>query len=296
MADLDLKPRTVGELLDAAFFVYRRQFARLLLIAVIVSLPALVLATIYAGDAAEAARGWWAQLMESSHRNSGGDFSRAFEDSFRAVSKLQPFLLLSALLQSTERAAGVVTMAFVAAAALRRETAPSIGTIFRMAAPRFAGAILVQMILDYVMGLCMTCCLPVGIVLTVLLSCTTVAIALERGPMETAVRAALPAAIRWMVLPFVTALDGLVRSVRLTANGPTIGRGTLYLFFLLAFVGIADLAAMSIAAIVAGPSGAWFWAQHWSEALFLPVWGLGIAFWHADLRVRREGLDLAAAA
>jgi hypothetical protein len=84
--------------------------------------------------------------------------------------------------------------------------------------------------------------------------------------------------------------------VRLNASGPSLGRGTLYLFFLLTFVGIADLSAMSLATIFVSSSGGWFWAQHHAEALFLPAWGLGVAFWYADLRVRREGLDLQVAA
>ena len=38
MTAFDLKPRTVGELLDAAFTVYRRQFTRLLCVTAIVVL------------------------------------------------------------------------------------------------------------------------------------------------------------------------------------------------------------------------------------------------------------------
>ncbi len=290
VTDWDLKPRTVGELLDASFCVYRRQFARLLLIAVIVSAPALVVSTVFADDAAAAARDWWSIITQSS-RSNHGDFGRAFEDSLRAAGELQPFILLSSLLQSMGRAAGVVTMAAVAAAALRRERAAPIGTILRQAAPRLPAAVLAQMMLDYVLGICMTCP-PVGFVLTILFSCTAVAIALEKGPMETSARQGLPAALRWAVLPFATAFDGLARSVRLNANGPSLGRGTLFLFFLLTFVGIANLSAIALATVFVSASGGWFWAQHYAEALFLPAWGLGVTFWYTDLRVRREGLDL----
>ena len=296
MTDWDLKPRTVGELLDAAFFVYRRQFARLLLVAVIVSLPALAVAAVYSGDAAAAVRDWWAMLMDSSRRNHGGDFTTAISDSMKAVEKIQPFLMLSAFLQSTERAAGVVTMSFVAAAAVRRESCPPIGTLFRQAAPRLAAAILVQVVLDTVLGYCITCCLPIGFMLAVLFACTTVSIATDRGPLETSLRASVPAPVRWPLLPFAQAIDGIVRSARLSANGPALARGTLFLFFLMTFVGIAGAAAMAIGGIFAGTSGAWFWAQHCAEAICLPVWGLGIGLWYTDLRVRREGLDLAVAA
>lgn len=294
MTDWDLKPRTVGELLDAAFCVYRRQFGRLLLIAVIVSAPALVVSTVFADAAAAAARDWWGMISQSS-RSNHGDFGKALDDSMRAAGELQPFILLSGLLQSMERAAGVVTMAAVAAAATRRQRAAPVLKILREAAPRLPAAILVQSLLDYVLGMCMTCP-PIGFVLTILFSCTTVAIALEVGPMETSARQGLPALVRWAVVPFATAFDGLARSVRLNANGPSLGRGTLYLFFLLTFVGIADVAAVSLATIFVSTSGGWFWAQHYAEALFLPAWGLGVAFWYVDLRVRREGLDLQIAA
>ena len=295
VTDWDLKPRTVGELLDAAFYVYRRQFPRLVLVAVIVSFPALVITAIYAHDAAAAASDYWTRIMDNARQNTG-DVEKAFTNSFNAISKLQPFLLLSQFLQSLERAGGVVAMSIVGAAALRRERAPSVAKILKQAAPRLPAAVLVQMVIDYFLSICMTCCFPVGIVVGVLFACTGAAIALERGPMETSLRASAPAAIRWAALPFVTAIDGIVRSVKLSASGPVLGRGTLYLFFLLTFVGIADLAAMAIGGILGGNSGAWFWAQHCAEALFLPVWGLGITFWYADLRVRREGLDLAVAA
>jgi hypothetical protein len=55
-------------------------------------------------------------------------------------------------------------------------------------------------------------------------------------------------------------------------------------------------AAIAFGAIFASTRGGWFWAQHYSEALVAPVWGLGVACWFGDLRARREGADLAVAA
>ena len=124
MARPDLKPRTVGEILDAAFTVYRGQFARLALVALIAALPALVVATVFAGDAAAAARSWYGMISDSARTNRG-DFERAMQDSFEAAFKLQPFVILSSVLQSVERATCVVTMSFVATAAIRRERAGS---------------------------------------------------------------------------------------------------------------------------------------------------------------------------
>jgi len=291
----DLKPRTVGEILDAAFNVYRGQFARLALVALVAALPALVVATVFAGDAAAAARSWFGMITESGRTNRG-DFNRALQDSLDAAYKLQPFAILSGVLQSIERATCVTAMSFVAAAAIRREPAGSAGAILRTALPRVFPAICVQIVVDQVLGSCMGCCPPVGIVLAVMLCCTPSAIALERGPLETAARASVPAPLRWAAAPFAAAIDGVVRSVRLHLHGPTLARGTMFLFFLLSFVGIVNLSAIALATIFVSTAGGWFWAQHYSEALVGPVWGLGVACWFHDLRVRREGVDLAVAA
>jgi hypothetical protein len=296
VTERDLAPRTVGELLDASFFVYRRQFSRLVLTSMIVSLPALVVAIAYAGDAAAALRSFVDEFMSSVRHNAGGDFLQSIEAANRAAAKIQPIALLMGVLQSFERAGGVVTMSVVAAAALRRETAPTLARILREAAPRLPAAVLLQVVLDYVLGTCMGCCFPVGIVLTVMFSVAAVSIALERGPLETWVRRGAPAALAWAFVPFASAVDGVVRSARLTTHAPTIARGTAFLFFLLTFVGIADGVAMGLGAAFDGGAGGWFWAQHCSEALVLPAWGLGVAFWHADLRARREGADLEPAA
>jgi hypothetical protein len=288
----DLKPRTVGEILDAAFYVYRAQFVRLALVSLIASLPALVVATILAGDAAAAARNWYTAITESARTNRG-DFEAALKDSMNAAYTLQPFAILSSVLQSIARATGVVTMCLVADAAVRRERAASVGAVLGAALPRLPAAIGVQIVADYFLGTCLGCCPPLGIVLLVFLCCAGAAIALERGPIETAARASLPAALRWAALPFAAALDGVVRSVRLHLNGPTLARGSMFVFFLLSFVGIVNLGAAALATIFVSTSGGWFWAQHYSEALIGPVWGLSIALWFHDLRVRREGADLA---
>ncbi len=291
----DLKPRTVGELLDAAFFVYRRHFTRLVLIAMTVSLPALVVAAFYAGDAAAAVRSWWDQIAASARHNQGGDVFRAFDDSMRAAQKIQPIALLQGVLQSFERAAGVVTMAVVAESVLRREAPPSYAATLRLAAARVPAAVLLQVVLDVVLGGCMVCP-PVGILLTALVACAPAAIANERGALEMSARRGVPVALRWAVLPFAIATDGVGRSLKLSADGVTLARGATLLFFLLLFVGVVDGVAMGLGAAFGGRAGAWFWAQHCSEALALPVWGLGVSFWFADLRARREGADLGPAA
>jgi hypothetical protein len=287
----DLRPRTVGELLDAAFFVYRRQFARLVLVAFVVSVPALVLATLYAGEAAVATRELWHRITETASRPDGmfGD-----ERLMRAMDSFQPFALLSGVLQSGSRAAGVATIALAGAAALRRSAPPSALELFREALPRLPAAVLAQIVLDQLFG-CLVLCPPIGIVFATLLCTTPVVIVLERGPLERAVRAGVPAAARWALLPFVTAMDGAVRSAQLAANGRTIARGTIFVFFLFTFVGVGDLAAAAAGMLLGRTEGAWFWANHYAETLLLPVIGLGLSFWYADLRVRREGLDFAVA-
>jgi hypothetical protein len=292
----DMRPRTVGEILDAACFVYRRHFARLVLVSLAVSLPAIVVAIVFSEGAAAAVSAWWDALMEGARKNRDGDLFAALRTSMDAADKVQGFALLAGVLQSFERAAGVVTMSVAAAAALGRETMPSVGRIFREAAPRLPAVVLAQVVLDYVLGTCLGCCFPVGIVLFVMASCVAPAIARGRGSMEISLRAAVPAVLSWPLLPFVAAMDGVVRSVRLTAHGPTLARGTAFVCILLTFVGIANAAAIGLGVIFAAKSGGWFWAQHCSEAVVLPVWGLAVTFWYADLVARREGADLEPAA
>ena len=290
MTERDLAPRTVGELLDAAFYVYRRGFFRLVLVALIVSVPAIVVAALFADDAAAALRSYWAALTDNIARPRNDDPLAAFQRTLDVATKMQGVALLMGALQAFERAGGVVTMSVVAGAALSREAMPSVARIFRESLPRLPAAVMAQFLLDHVGG-CLACCFPLSIIFGVMASCTTASIARDRGDIEKSARKA-PAWIRWAVLPFAAALDGAVRSFSLTWHGPTVARGTAFLFILLTFVGIADGVAMGLGAYFAGSSGGWFWAQHVSEALVLPALGLAMSFWYADLRARREGADL----
>lgn len=294
MAAIDLTPRTVGEILDGAFAVYRRRFLRLLALTFVVSLPALVFAAFFAGDAGAAAVAWWDVLAKTARTNPG-DLQAAMQASNAGISKLQPYLLAQAAFQAFERAAGVVCMAITLRSVLAREELPAAFAVLKEAAPRLAGAVFVQLVLDLTLPYCILCCLPVGITLLVLFAATGAAIALERGPMERSLRENLPRALVVPLLPVVTAIDGVMRSVTLAADLRAIGRGTSLLFFLSALVGLANMTAIGLGVAIGGASGAWFWLNHCAEALALPVWGLAIALWHSDLRSRREGVDLEAA-
>jgi hypothetical protein len=295
VAATDLRPRTVGELLDAAFFVYRSQFARLLLVAVVVSLPGVLSATLLAEDASAASAAFLDKTLENMSRRDG-DFVASFQRSLEANALIQPYLLLSSVMQAFARSAGIVTMSFVAAAALRRARAPGLGALLRASAPRIPAAFLTQILIDNVTGICLPCCPPVGICLLALFGCTVVAIAEGPGPMEGALRRALPAWIAWIPQPFVAALDGVVRSVHLSANAHALMRGMGFFSLLLLFLSVVFGSATAVATLASGSKGAWYWAQSYAEALFLPVWGLGVSLWYADLRARREGADLVAAA
>lgn len=297
VTDWDLKPRTVGELLDAAFYVYRRQFFRLAALAVVVSVPALVIVTLNADAAAEAAGQFWDWFQTAMRQpEKQKDFAAFFREEMRVLAKIQPLAILSQALSALSRASAFVCMAIAGSAALRREKAPPFLELLRQGAPRFAPAVLAQFVLDYFVGIGYACCIVPGIILAVVAAPTVVAITLERGRFETSVRARMPAAIRWAVLPFVIAVDGFVRALTLSMHGPTIARGTAFICFLMIFVSVVDTVAAGAATLFVSTGSGWFWAQHYGETVFLPAWGLGLAFWYADLRVRREGLDLAVAA
>jgi hypothetical protein len=293
----DLRPRTIGELLDASFTVYRRAFVRLVLVATVVSVPSMLVATIWAGAAADAMRSYVA-ILEDMVRHPSQDATKAVEAMFSAVGKILPISLLGNLLQAVSRGASAVAMALAASAAIRREPMPSARDMLRTALPRMPAAVLAQLFLDFAWSSLMCCCLVPGIVAFVLLVAAPAAIALEVGPSERALEAAAArgGALRtfaWLLRPVVAAVDGLIRSATLCFTGAAIARGTVFTFFLFLFVSVFLGVVVFATSAATGSDASWFWAQHYAEVLFLPVLGLGRALWYFDLVARREGADLA---
>jgi hypothetical protein len=291
----DLKPRTVGEILDASFNVYRVQFARLALVGILVSVPAVVIAAIFSSDAAAALRAYTNLLQESATRPSS-DPTQQLRLMMEAMGKLVPISLLAFGLQALSRAAAAVAMALVANAAMRRELSIPAAGLVRASLRFLAPAFLIELAFDMSVSQLSICCPPVGLWLALVLMPAPAILALERGPIAARLAASVPAFIRVPLWPFAACADALARSAALSWQGAILGRGLAFLTFLLGFVMIFESAVTAPFSLLAPDSGHWYWVQHCAEALLLPLLGLGRALWYFELITRREGADLAAAA
>jgi len=294
----DLRPRTVGELLDGSFFLYRRYFARFLLVATIVSLPALVMAGLTAKMSGDALRDYFQSTYDSLRVDKPPTLGDAFSR-FGTSARFQVFMLLGALLQSLSRGASVAMMAVATAAAISGERMPRAREILRRGLPRAPGAILAY-VSQATMGAAMVpllCCLPVMIVVTVLLTPVPALVMFERGPIELEIRRRAPSGVpgtlvRALLLPPAQVIDATLRSFVLGWHAATIARGTAYVFFVLTFVGVFVSGVAGTFAGLFGSEALFFWLNHYCEVLFLPVVGISVTLWYVDLRVRREAADL----
>jgi hypothetical protein len=286
-----MKPRTVGELLDAAFTVYRRQFARLALVAIVISAPTVVVAAIYSSDAAAALREFTATVQDNANSNAQDPW-QTLTRMLGAWGRLIPTSLLGFGLTALARAATALAMTPVVVAALRRAPAPGLGEIARTTAARIVPAFVLQLAFDLSWSTLSCCCPPVGLFVAALLGPACAILVTERGPAETRLRAAVPAFIAWPLVPFAACGHALVRGAQLSWDIRVFLRGVAFFTVLLLFIGTFTSAVTVPVAESTKESGHWFWVQHCAEMLFLPVVGLGRALWHFDLLARREGLDL----
>jgi hypothetical protein len=290
VAEPDLKPRTIGELLDAAFTVYRHDFVRLLLAAVIVSIPAVLLAALTAREVAEAMRDA-ERMMQKALVPNTADPLKPLQTVFSAYGKLAWPSLLAIVLQAISRAGAALMMAPVAAAAIRREACPSLGTTLRATLPRLAPAILLELVFDFSFSTSIFCCPPLGFV-GIVLAAAPALLVLEKGRLETRARAAMPGFLAALVAPFAACIDVFARGARLSWSASAIGRSLGYVGALIAFVWVFTAAVTLPLSLTTKDSGHWFWVQHCAEIPLLPVLGIGRALWYFDLRARREGADL----
>ncbi len=297
----DLRPRTVAELLDGSFFLYRRHFGRLLMTVTLLSVPTLVIAALTARFATDALRTVFESLVESSTRNPQKyDFGAQLRDQFTMQSQMLPVSVLMSVLQSVSRGGSVAVMAVAAAFAVNRETLPSAVAILRRAAPRVPGAILAHL-LQAVVGLSpLGCCLPLLIVAIVVVTPVPAILMFEQGALETRLRrsvgASLPGRVGLAVmLPFAQVADATLRALSLGWHALTLVRGTWLVFVVGTFLSFFVLAAATGVGLLADSWELGFWANHYCEVLFLPVYGVAVVLWYLDLRVRREGADLTVA-
>jgi len=291
----DLAPRTVGELLDASFFVYRRHFATLALVAVVVSVPTVVIAVLYSAAAAAAVRDSTQSILDAT-RAHPNDPWKLLSQVVDAYGMLLTPALVATLLQALSRAGVAAAMVPVASAAVRREPFPGFAEIARAAGPRVLPAFVLQIGFDVCWSTLSCCCPPIGLFVAVALTPAAAIVVLERGPMETSLRANTPAVVAAVIAPFAACIDASVRGVALSWNASVFGRAVACFGVLLSLVWIFGAAVTTPITVLAPESGDWFWAQHCAETLFLPALGLCRALWYFDLRARREGADLELAA
>jgi preprotein translocase subunit SecG len=296
----DLRPRTVGEILDASFQLYRKRFGTLLLACTILSVPSLAAAVLLSHGAGDAFGDYLGAAMRyfeaagSSHRNSPA-MRDALNKMLAQATEVQIYGLASTALQALSRGGACIAGAIVTFAAVRREPTPGAWATVKLSVGRLVPATGVHLFLAVVTGMC-ALCLPVPILAAAVLAPACAALVAETGPMETSVRSWSFGPARAVVAPFAAFVDVFGRSFSLSMHGMTIVRGTTAVSLVLLFVTTLVSAVSLAGGLVAKSFGVWFVLQHYAEVMFLPVIGIAFSLWYLDLRVRREGLDLTEAA
>lgn len=302
----DLGPRTFGELLDGAFVVYRRHFGYLLLLALLVSAPALIGSALFADVAAEATANYVRIAMNQPVGASPDELSAHFGRLIEALLELQLPVLAGALLQALSRGGTMALAAILVHAILAGNERPAATVALRRMLPRLPAIVLGPFVLQLGVSFLICCCLPAYVVVVVLLLAQPVIAMLEVGRLETRVREGmadggalgsvvlLPLAYL-VVIPAATIIDSTVRSIGLTWGARSVARGTAFTFALYMFGALLTGAVMGVGQYFDQSGAVGFWAQHYGELLVLPAYGVGTTLWYFDLRVRREGLDLEAA-
>jgi hypothetical protein len=293
-APADLRPRTVGEILDASFVLYRRSFGSLLLACTILSIPTLLVAVILARPAGDAFTGYVEAAFEYA-KSSARDQGRVSRQTTEAVRRMlessldvQIWSSLSALLQSLSRGGACLVGAIAARAAITGEPLPGPWALVRQSLPALAAATALQLLVTLVTLATSLCCvlLPVAVVFGAALTPACAVVLLERPGEGRGVWGRTVAGVG----------AGVSRSLRLSWHGMTIVRGSTFVMIVLVLVstvvGAASIAGYALSSSFAVP----FALQHYAEVLFLPVIGGGFALWYYDLRVRREGADFEASA
>ena len=292
-----LRPRTVGEILDASFTLYRRRFWPLLLVATVFSVPTLVVAVAVSSSisngAADTMEGFGAyyRALERTQGRWDKNVLDAYLETLNRAMKMNLVLYLTQIAQSFSRGATCVAAATVAWAAVRGAETPRAWDLVRTTLPRALPATFIWVLTVAISAAC-GICLPIPILGYAVLGPACAVLALERGNLETSVSKWSSAPARFVVAPFAATIDACGRCFRLTLHGMTLVRGSTLIFFILAFVTIVVLVASLAAGIIWKSFAVGFVVNHYAEVLFLPVIGTACALWYLDVRVRREGIDL----
>lgn len=261
------------------------------MVAVVASVPAIVIAVLYSDAAAAAVRDATKTIAGAAQAHANDPW-KLIEVTFDAYGKLLTPAALGELLQALSRAVVAAAMAPVALAAIRREPSPGLADIARAALPRVLPGVLLQIAFDVCWSTLSCCCPPIGLFVGVALAPASAVLVLERGPLETSLRANTPSVVAAALAPFAACIDAVARGVKLSWNAAVFGRATACFSVLLTMVWIFVAASTAPITYFAPESADWFWVQHLAEMLFLPALGLGRALWYFDLVARREGADL----
>lgn len=297
----ELRARTVGEILDASFALYRRRFGTLLLVSTVMSLPTLVAAVVFAAPNARATGDYVSVVAEVfqdalHERVKTGDEAREFMERMNgAAVSVQLYALLGALFQALSRGAVCVAAAILTWDVLHGRPAPSAREILRRAIPRAAAGVGAQLVIAVILLMC-SLCLPIPILVAAFLAPAAAVAAIERGPLELSVRALrLPGplvVVRWFLLAVAETFDAVTRSFSLGWHGLSVARSTFLVFVILTIVSFVTSFVSVTAAALTRSFGVLWVLQHYVEVVLLPVVGIAFALWYADLCVRREALDL----
>lgn len=299
----DLRPRTILEILDAAFALYRSRFPTLFLTCLVFAIPVIATTLAIAGEQGKAQAGamdlMWATLERSGSRDPEAQ-RQAMENAQKmqdiATGEMLVFAAVESAMQAISRAGALVAMAFAVWRAATGRPPAGAGTLVREAAGRLLPVAMISVFvavgtaLSSALGALACIWLLLLLVFGALLAPCGAIAALERGPGETALRER--GGLAKLLLPFAILGHIRRRIFQLGMGGQTFARGAILVFLASSILSLVDGVAGGVAGLVSGSWAALLVAQQLADVFVIPFLGSACAIWYLDLRVRREGLDL----
>lgn len=299
----DLRPRTILEILDSAFALYRSRFPSLFLTCLVFAIPVLATTFAIAGEHGRAQSGamdlMWSTLEQSGSRDpearrQAAENAQKIQDI--ATGEILVFAAIESAMQAISRAGALVAMAFAVWRAATGRPPAGAATLVREAASRLAPVALIAVFISVGTALSgalgALACIWFLLLLVfgaILAPCGAIA-ALERGPGETSLRER--GGLRCALIPFAILGHVRRRIFQLGMAGQTFARGAILVFLATSILSIVDAIAGLVAGLLSGSWAAMLVAQQLADVFVIPFLGAACAIWYLDLRVRREGLDL----
>ncbi len=299
----DLRPRTILEILDAAFALYRSRFPTLFLTCLVFAIPVIATTFAIAGEHGRAQAGamdlMWATLEQSGSRDPDAQ-RQAAENAQKmqdiATGEMLVFAAVESAMQAISRAGALVAMAFAVWRAATGRPPAGTATLVREAAGRLLPVAMLSVFvalgtaLSSALGALACIWLMLLLVFGALLAPCGAIAALERGPGETALRER--GGLRRVLIPFAILGHIRRRIFQLGMAGQTFARGAILVFLASSILSVVDATAGIVAGLLSGSWAAMLVAQQLADVFVMPFLGAACAIWYLDLRVRREGLDL----